>query len=300
MRLSCKQIILGMVQYMPAPLIRLVYRIPFAARLASRLLKQTAAAGKPSIVTIRQGTLAGWKLQVDNNTPHYYWIKGHDEPAVLKVMQQHIQPASRVIDIGAHIGIETLMLSQWVGHDGQVLSIEPDPNNFKSLTANVQLNDVTNVQLLQAAVSETTGQLQFEQGRGVMCRLVEDPDDPTVDKDALITVQVHTLDALTREHFTDVDFVKIDVEDFEVSVLAGAGQLLSEQQPIIVLELHSYRSATGCADILRQAGYDLTLVDTREKDLDQYLQSQPMSDCNHGFERCHLLATAPHKRQGNS
>jgi FkbM family methyltransferase len=288
--LSIKQMVLGMVQRLPSPLIRLAYKVPFVALMASRLLKHTTSSGQPTVVTIRQGPLAGKKLQVDSQTPHYYWIKGHDEPAILQVMQNLVKPGHCVVDVGAHIGIETLMLSQWVGTSGQVVSLEPDPNNFKSLSANVSLNAVSNVQLMQVAVSDKSGQLQFVQGRGVLCRLVDNPNDPDIDPASLIIVQVYTLDELFAGNQPAVNFVKIDVEDSEVSVLSGARRLLYEQKPIVILELHSYRSARGCADILRQAEYEIGLVGTPEKDIDRYLATQPQADYNHGFGRCHLLA----------
>jgi FkbM family methyltransferase len=288
--ITIKQIILGMVQHMPSPLIRLAYKLPFVAGLGSKLLKHTAASGQPTMVTIRQGPLAGKKLQIDSQTPHYYWIKGHDEPAVLQIMQNNVKPGHRVVDVGAHIGIETLMLSQWVGSTGHVVSIEPDPSNFKTLSANICLNAVVNVQLIQAAISDNSGQLLFVQGEGVLCHLVDNPRDPSIDPTTLISVQVHTLDELFVGKQLTIDFVKIDVEDFEVSVLRGARRLLCEQQPTIIVELHSYRSAKGCADILNQAGYNIELIDTLEKDLDRYLSTQPQVDYNGGFGRCHLLA----------
>jgi FkbM family methyltransferase len=290
LRISIKQIILEMVQHMPSPLIRLAYKLPFIAGLGSRLLKHTAASGQSAIVTIRQGPLAGKKLQIDSQTPHYYWIKGHDEPVVLQIMQNNVKPGHCVVDVGAHIGIETLMLSQWVGAAGHVVSIEPDPSNFKALSANIRLNAVDNVQLIQAAISDNSGQLQFVHGEGVLCHLVDNPVDPSIDPTSLITVQVHTLDELFAGKQIIIDFLKIDVEDFEVSVLRGARRLLYEQQPTIIVELHSYRSARGCADILNQAGYNIELIDTPEKDLDRYLKTQPQMDYNHGFGRCHLLA----------
>lgn len=288
--LSLKRMFLGMVQTLPLPLIRLAYKMPFVALISSRLLKRAVSSDQPMVVTIRQGLLKGKKLKVDNQTPHHYWIKGDDEPLVLQAMQNLIKPGHCVVDVGAHIGTETLILSQWVGTNGQVISIEPDPNNFKLLSANVCLNAVSNVQLIQAAVSDNRGQLQFVQGIGVFCRLVDNSNKTVTDQTSLITVQVHTLDELFAEKQPSVNFIKIDVEDFEVSVLCGARRLLFEQRPTVILELHSYRSASGCADILRQAGYEMKLIDTPEQDICRYLATQPQGDYNHGFGRCHLLA----------
>jgi len=290
--------ILGAVQHLPSPLIRLAYNVPFFARMGSLLLRHVTTASQPTVVTIRQGPLTGWKLQINTQTPHYYWIKGHDEPVVLQIMQKFIKPDHQVVDVGAHVGIETLMFSQWVGKNGRVVSIEPDPSNFKSLLANIRLNATSNVQLMQVALSDTIGEVQFVQGEGVLSRVADNFNGGDVEPTSLITVPAHTLDSLFAGKQPAVDFVKIDVEDFEASVLSGARQFLREHQPIVILELHSYRSARDCANILMQAGYQVELVDTPEKDIERYLKTQPQRDFNHGFGRCHLLAKPSHVRQG--
>jgi FkbM family methyltransferase len=286
-----KQLFMGMVHYTPSPLIKLAYKVPFLARIGSRLLKGSGSAELPIVVTIRQGPLAGKKLLIDHQTPHYYWIKGHDEPEVVHAMHNCIKPGQIAVDVGAHIGIETLMLSQWVGPDGQVVSIEPDPGNCKVLTTNLRLNAVSNVEVMQVAVSDRRDKMQFIQGKGLLSRLAGDLDLPASDPESRISVQVNTLDELFTSGKPTVDFVKIDVEDSEAAVLHGAHRLLFETKPIVLIELHSYRSARGCADILNQAGYKMELIDTPESDIGQYLATQPQADYQSGFGRCHLLAT---------
>jgi FkbM family methyltransferase len=283
--------VLGLVQHMPSPLIRAAYRMPFVARLGSRMLKSAAASGDAKVVTIRQGPLAGKKLNVDANTPHYYWIKGHDEPAVLNVMKQHVHLGSTVVDIGAHIGIETMMLCQWVGDEGTVISVEPDPVNFAALQSNIAINKITNAQLKPIALSNTCGKLHFIHGQGVMCRLIDDPNDPAINQQQLITVEVNTLDQLFHDNAIKIDFLKIDVEDFEVQVLRGATRFLDQQHPVLIIELHSHQSAKGCIQILNQVGYDIKLLDTPFSDVSEYLKAQSQTYSENSFERCHLLAT---------
>ena len=206
-------------------------------------------------------------------------------------MKEHVQPGSCVIDIGSHIGVETLMLCQWVGEQGKVISVEPDPVNFQALQTNIQINNITNAQLQPIALSDQSGKLHFIHGQGVLCRLVDDPNDPTIGPQQLITVDVLTLDELYAEGNEKIDFLKIDVEDYEVQVLNGATRFLAQQHPALIVELHSYQSAMGCSEVLQKAGYDIKLVDTSQPDLMTYLATQPRTHFEQGFERCHLLAT---------
>src|ERR687890_785571 len=57
-----------------------------------------------------------------------------------------------VVDIGAHIGPYTIIASKRVGHNGKVVAIEADPDNFDILTRNIHLNKITNVIALNYAV----------------------------------------------------------------------------------------------------------------------------------------------------
>src|SRR5918994_5160984 len=62
-----------------------------------------------------------------------------------------------VIDIGAHIGLYTIISSKRVGANGKVVAIEAHPGNFEMLNSNIKLNQLTNViPLNYAAYSKET------------------------------------------------------------------------------------------------------------------------------------------------
>jgi FkbM family methyltransferase len=294
MKNSISRLIIGTVQHMPLQLIQLAYKVPFLANLASKLLKHSSS-DEPTIVTVRQGPLAGRKLWINGTTPHYYWIKGHDEPAVLAALQMLVRPGYHVVDIGSHVGTETLLFSQWVGSGGKVTSIEPDPINFKMLTANVGVNGLSNVQLVNAAIYGESGLFEFINGKGVCSRMVDNRAASINGPGTISSMQTHTLDELFADKQPAVDLVKIDVEDSEVEVLRGATGLLREQQPFVVVELHSFQSAKGCAKLLLNAGYQLELIGNHHTGFESYLETQPQVDYAHGFARCHLLARPARK-----
>jgi len=64
----------------------------------------------------------------------------------------------RVLDIGANIGLHSIMLSK-CGYE--VRSYEPDPKHFEILKRNIKLNNCENVEPIQAAVSNVAGTLEF-------------------------------------------------------------------------------------------------------------------------------------------
>lgn len=66
---------------------------------------------------------------------------------------------------------------------------------------------------------------------------------------------------ITLDHFvyvrgyTEPNFVKIDVEGFEVKCLEGAGRLLEKSRPVVLCEIHSPEQGLGVYRILSEQGY---------------------------------------------
>jgi FkbM family methyltransferase len=80
--------------------------------------------------------------------------------------------------------------------------------------------------------------------------------------DGFLQVPTISLDHLLSE--TDVptpDFVKMDVEGAEASVLAGAARLLEQRRTVWFISLHGQDQKAACGNILNEAGYAITAVD---------------------------------------
>jgi protein-L-isoaspartate O-methyltransferase len=55
------------------------------------------------------------------------------EPFETQWIEYFVRPGDVVLDVGAHIGYYTLLLSRLVGDQGRVYAFEPDPSNFALL-----------------------------------------------------------------------------------------------------------------------------------------------------------------------
>jgi hypothetical protein len=64
-----------------------------------------------------------------------------------------------------------------------------------------------------------------------------------------------TLDSAAATHFMP-DFIKIDVEGAEASVLRGARRILTERMPSMVVEMHHPEVEAQCRELLRSCGYE--------------------------------------------
>ena len=135
-----------------------------------------------------------------------------------------LQPGQCVIDIGANIGLYTVMASQRVGPAGRVIAIEPDPVNISFLRGTLELNEMSNVTAVQAALSNETGSgLLFLDNLNKGRHCVFDPSG----KRPSVKVELCRLDdLLDRLSVKTVDLIKMDVEGAEFLVVQGMTRML--------------------------------------------------------------------------
>jgi FkbM family methyltransferase len=137
------------------------------------------------------------------------------------------------IDVGAHVGKYTVLVSKIVGPDGMVIALEPNPENFKALKRNIKLNNLRNVVAYNVAASNKTGPLKFFAGDDSACFSVENRYSR-----GTVTVKAQLLDEIVNElNLNRVDLVKIDVEGGEYEVLLGLEETLRIFRPKVILEV---------------------------------------------------------------
>lgn len=144
------------------------------------------------------------------------------EFAIQEKILKFIQEGDLVFDIGANIGQYALPFSAKVGQKGKVISFEPDPNTFSLLQLNKKANQCQNLICFNHGLGDQESELEFYRDtqtggrRGSFKKeFVGNNYDGHSEK-----VSIKKLDTIVSE-FGKPDFVKIDVEGFEVQVLEG-------------------------------------------------------------------------------
>jgi FkbM family methyltransferase len=135
------------------------------------------------------------------------------------------RPGVTALDVGANVGAYSILLGQWAGPSGKVFAFEPAPEVFEGLARHVALNGLAGrVEPIRSAVGAEVGTARLLiAGTGGESRLViPTPGTPGTDVGAMIDVRVTTIDAFCAERGLSPDFIKVDVEGFELSVLQGA------------------------------------------------------------------------------
>lgn len=159
------------------------------------------------------------------------------EPGVAGSIRAAIHAGDTVIEIGAHVGYYTVLLAKLVGQEGRVYAFEPDPVSRRCLVRNLELNDISNVKVLDLAVTDSETPVSLSASRyGESNSSIGSPPE-RVGFGQQILVKATTLDGFCDRNSLRPDLVKIDVEGAEAAVLAGGSKTLNSVRRLF-LELH--------------------------------------------------------------
>ena len=155
----------------------------------------------------------------------------------LEFMKRYLKVGMSYIDIGAFHGLYAVVAGRQVGRGGRLVLFEPSAAACRRARLNLLLNRIK-ARVENVAVSETCGMVQYHQvvtGFETMGGLRR---PPTADPVRTRQVRSTRLDDYCREHACNrIDLVKIDAEGAELSVLAGAGEVLATRRPLIICEV---------------------------------------------------------------
>lgn len=191
-------------------------------------------------------------LATDRYTGRALDLYGECAESEIALFAQLLKPGMNVVDAGAHIGTHTVYFAEAVGPKGMVVAVEPQRFVHQILCGNVALNALTNVFACHAALGASGGTLKVppldysrENNFGGLS-LGDAARGEAVGR--------ATLDGLALER---CDFVKIDVEGMEVSVLQGARATIARHAPLLYIENDRRENSAALIALLFELGYRL-------------------------------------------
>jgi FkbM family methyltransferase len=151
-------------------------------------------------------------------------------------ISKYLNNNSIAFDIGANMGFYTLWMSKYLSKGGEIHSFEPDKNNYYRLSQNISINTIeSKIVLNQLGVYRSTDRLYISTGLDGENHIVDDTYEGL--KTVIDAISID--DYVSINHIPKIDFIKIDVEGFELEVLKGATMLLSQKYiQVIQLELN--------------------------------------------------------------
>ncbi len=158
---------------------------------------------------------------------HQLSFMGRDERNFL---EKHVRPGMRLLDIGANLGLYSVLMARLAGPTGRVIAFEPDPELFAALQQNARLNEIRidgHNLALGAAPGELTLHKSIINSGDNHLGALETP----LFRRAVATKVVRLDDLLPQ---LAVDLIKIDVQGWELEVLRGMGATLAANPSVQV------------------------------------------------------------------
>lgn len=217
--------------------------------------------------------LNGFKLFCDLQDPRFFLVLRElsNETQELSLLEQLLEPGDSFLDVGANHGSFAMTAGNRIGKGGQIIAIEPQPKLAQLVKRSLALNDFCPYQVHQVACgkrsdngSDSVDLYIPTHSSGMAGMFAEFSGQGNAQK---ISVPLVPLDDLVGQTKLSGKLVmKIDVEGAEHTVLQSAKRLLSEYQPLMMMEINP--------DAMKAAGTDArTLIDElRELGYDSYLE----------------------------
>jgi FkbM family methyltransferase len=226
------------------------------------LFKSYAKAGcRPGESMRRLTTKFGDDFEVDFSSflEWQLWAFGSYEEHFARLFRHLVRLGDRCIDVGANVGVHTVRLAKLVGEHGEVIAFEPDLELIRRAKDNIILNHLTNVQLIQAAAADRSGEevslyrpssLDSNKGRASLL------------PHTYLTGSAATVPTASIDDINDgpVALIKIDVEGCESAVVSGATRTIGRYSPSIIFEYAPElipSTSSSPFEQLRDSGYEL-------------------------------------------
>jgi FkbM family methyltransferase len=274
-----------------------------SARVALGSLDHQGAA---SPVTIRWGLddlqfadLDGVRLALDraDASVSIQIAEGSYEPHVAATLDRLLSPGDVFVDVGANVGYHTVRAARTVGPGGRVVAVEANAENARLIAHTVEVNGLSNVEIVPVALSGHRGHVVFGTHVGSNGGFL---DAGSASSGRGTLVPTFPMDDLG---FDRVSVVKIDVEGAEGFVIDGCTEIIRRDRPSFVMEFSlemtgrvSQREPRVHLDRFIDWGYSIAIID-RATSVPHLMSSVDELIADWGdFLRIEDLLLVPHDR----
>lgn len=197
-----------------------------------RNIKNCIVSDETKYRRIKAGLCRGFQLPV-NLKYDFRAFMGFYEMELLGYLRSYTRPGMCCYDIGSSVGYYAFALSRLVA-PGKIYSVEADRSQFEILNETIKKNEFgSEIMTLNKFVGD----------------ILSDESNLT------------TLDHLVfEENWAPPDLIKMDIEGAEYKAFMGAGKVLSQYSPNIIVEVHSFELRDKCKQILEKKGYEVQIV----------------------------------------
>lgn len=215
--------------------------------------------------------IAGQSLYLHSQPCCWEMIPKSVDPFAIEIFKSAIKSGATVLDIGAHVGVFTMIASAAAGSDGMVYAFEPATENFSLLLRNINTFGKGNIVGVEKAVAEGTGTSPFFVCDASWAMNGLDPH-PGARNRRTVSVECTSIDEYLGGK--PVDVIKMDIEGHEAYALEGMQQTIAASKSLVlVAELNpTCLSASGVSPQafiarLKGLGFHVNIVDEESRTL---------------------------------
>jgi FkbM family methyltransferase len=155
-------------------------------------------------------------------------------------LKSHLGKGDIVLDIGAHIGLFSVIAARITGNEGKIYAFEPSGDTYGLLEKTVAINSLAGIiEPVKGAVGMDSGFITFYESKVVgdnSNSLVSYKTDRELQA---VQVKLYSIDGFVKQHnITSLKFIKIDVEGAEYDAIRGAKETLRSLKPVCTLGIH--------------------------------------------------------------
>lgn len=199
---------------------------------------------------IQDGPLKGKKWCA---TTSIKYIRGKYVKRDTDILKENVVKDDIVYDIGAHVGYFSILCSDIVGKKGKVFAFEPVPMNLLFLRKHIKINKAGNIRVFDICVSDTVGEAYFDNTEGSATGHLS--------PEGKLKVGVNSLDNLLDSgEILPPDFIKINAEGAEQSILAGSMKIIEKYHPKFLITFHGRELRDNCIEVLSRFNYKVRIT----------------------------------------
>jgi FkbM family methyltransferase len=207
------------------------------------------------LLNVRGGARLCVPRTLDQITPYVLLEQEDWFENEIRFVRLWLKPGMRVIDVGANYGVYAVAAALAVGRSGAVWAFEPTPDCVPFLRRSLEMNCcASHATVIPAAISDRSGKVSFA--------LRTQPEMNAIVAEAAgaagrVELAASTLDEMMQEcGWSDIDFLKLDVEGHEIHAVRGGGAFFAANSPLVMMEVKAGRRVDfGALELLAGMGY---------------------------------------------
>ena len=177
----------------------------------------------------------GWLRHDPGEKVVHLLRQGHFEAGEQAFFWLYLRPDDTFIDCGAHIGLYSVLASKATAGGVRIIAVEANAHTAQHLAFNLNSNGVTEATIIEAAVWNSLGEINFlegEKGEAAYDHVVFDNNCTG------LAVSAITLNKLVEDSGgANVALVKIDVEGAEFeTIIGGKDSIVAGLLPVLMVE----------------------------------------------------------------